>query len=74
MSGNRPQEKHVTNLQLLLTIGIPTFAVLFSFLYTNARISSLEQRLIVMEADMRQFYHLTGKLEGRIDALEGRKQ
>ena len=63
----------MTDLQLALSIGIPTLAVLLTFLYTNARIGSLEQRLIVMESDMRQFYHLTGKLEGRVDALEGSK-
>ena len=64
----------MSNLQLALSIGIPTFTVLVSFLYTNARISSIEQRLIVMESDMRQFYHLTGKLEGRLDALEAKNK
>jgi hypothetical protein len=63
----------VSNLQLVLSIGIPTFAVLISILFSNARFGAIEQRLIVMEADMRQFYHLTGKLEGRVDALEGKK-
>jgi len=57
---------------MVLTIGIPTLAVLVSLLYTNARISSIEQRLISIEADLRQFYHLAGKLEGRVDALESR--
>lgn len=52
----------MTNLQLALSIGIPTLAILVTFLYNNARISSIEQRLIVMEDDMRQFYHLTDKL------------
>lgn len=60
----------MTNLQLLLSIGIPTLAVLVSILLNSARFSAIEQRLIVMESDMRQFYHLTGKLEGRVDALE----
>ena len=73
----------MTNLQLALSIGIPTFAVLLSFLYSNSRIGSIEQRLIAMqtalearlttlEADMRQFYHLTGKLEGRMDSIENK--
>jgi len=93
-SGNRPQENKLTNLQLALSIGIPTLAVLITFLFNNARFSSIEQRitvnqtslearivgmqtslearLITLEADMRQFYHLTGKVEGRLDALEPR--
>jgi len=73
----------VTNLQLVLSIGIPTLAILITFLYNNGRFNSLETRitamqtsletrLITLEADMRQFYHLTGKVEGRLDALEPR--
>ncbi len=33
---------------------------------------SLHERLNVIDADLRQFYHLNGKLEGRIDSLEKR--
>jgi predicted nuclease with TOPRIM domain len=29
-------------------------------------------RLATIDADLRQFYHLNGRLEGRIDALEKR--
>jgi hypothetical protein len=29
-------------------------------------------KLEVMQADLRQFYHLNGKLEGRIDSMEKR--
>jgi hypothetical protein len=33
---------------------------------------SLHARLDVIDADLRQFYHLSGKHEGRIDAIEKR--
>lgn len=38
----------------------------------NARHSEVLARFNVLEADMGQFYHLTGKLEARMDALEKR--
>jgi hypothetical protein len=38
----------------------------------NDRFNRIEDRLAGIDADLRQFYHLTGKLEGRIDALEKR--
>jgi len=37
-----------------------------------ARHGELLSRLAVIEGDMRQFYHLTGKLEARVDAVEKR--
>jgi DNA anti-recombination protein RmuC len=36
------------------------------------RFSKVEDRLSAIDADLRQFYHLTGKLEGRVDAIEKR--
>lgn len=62
----------MTNLQLALSIGIPTFAILLSFLFTNARIGSIEQRLIVIEGDLRRFYEMLGRHDGRIQAIEDR--
>jgi hypothetical protein len=38
----------------------------------NARFNKIEDRLAGIDADLRQFYHLTGKLEGRVDAIEKR--
>ena len=38
----------------------------------NARFNKVEERLAGIDADLRQFYHLTGKLEGRVDAIEKR--
>jgi hypothetical protein len=34
--------------------------------------NKVESRLDRIDADLRQFYHLSGKLEGRMDALEKR--
>lgn len=34
--------------------------------------NKVEEHLERIDADLRQFYHLTGKLEGRIDAIEKR--
>jgi hypothetical protein len=45
----------------------------------NARFDKVDQRFDVVDdrfekinADLRQFYHLTGRLEGRMDAIEKR--
>lgn len=35
-------------------------------------IERLNSRLDVIESDMRQFYHLNVKLEGRVDSIEKR--
>jgi hypothetical protein len=44
----------------------------------NARLdgvsAGLNARLDVIEGDLRQFYHLSGKLEGRIDGIEKRSK
>jgi hypothetical protein len=56
----------MTNLQLALTMGIPTFAVLLTFLYTNARIGSMEQWFIVLEGELRRFYETLGRRRLRL--------
>jgi hypothetical protein len=38
----------------------------------NARFNKVEDHLARIDSDLRQFYHLSGKLEGRMDALEKR--
>jgi archaellum component FlaC len=38
----------------------------------NARFNKVEDHLGRIDADLRQFYHLTGKLEARMDSLEKR--
>ncbi len=62
----------MTNVQLLLSIGIPTLAVLLGIFYNDARFNSIEQRLIVIGGDLRRFYETLGRHKGRIDAIEHR--
>lgn len=66
----------MTNLQLLLSIGIPTFAIILATVMqtnsNNTRFNALEQRLIVMEGDLRRFYETLGRHEGKIESIEGR--
>ena len=38
----------------------------------NARFNKLDDHLGRIDADLRQFYHLTGKLEASMDAIEKR--
>jgi hypothetical protein len=38
----------------------------------SARFNKVEDHLGRIDADLRQFYHLTGKLEARMDSLEKR--
>ena len=38
----------------------------------DERFNKIEDHLSRIDADLRQFYHLTGKLEGRIEAIEKR--
>lgn len=38
----------------------------------DGKIDAVSAKLEVIQADLRQFYHLSGKLEGRIDAMEKR--
>ncbi len=38
----------------------------------NSRFNKVEEHLGRIDADLRQFYHLTGKLEARMDSLEKR--
>jgi hypothetical protein len=39
----------------------------------DARFDKLESRLDLMNADMRQFCHLTGKLEAKVENLEKKR-
>jgi hypothetical protein len=38
----------------------------------DGKVDAVSAKLEVMQADLRQFYHLNGKLEGRIDSMEKR--
>lgn len=70
----------MTNLQLLLTVGIPSFLVLIGILLNHREVSSLktdikerldrvDARLVLIESDQKQFFAITGKLDGRIEEL-----
>jgi hypothetical protein len=78
----------MTNLQMFLSMGVPTLAVLIGFLFSNQRFNSLdakivavevslggridriENRLSVIEADLRQFYRDLGAHEAEISNLK----
>ena len=58
----------MTNIQLFLSIGIPTMAVLIGFLMNNARLSSIENRIGSFESN------LGARIDGvdsRLTAIEG---
>jgi hypothetical protein len=44
------------------------------FAEMNSRFNKVEDYFGRIDADLRQFYHLTGKLEGRMDSLEKRQR
>lgn len=46
--------------------------MLSRFNKVDERFDKIEEHLGRIDADLRQFYHLTGKLEGRVDAIEKR--
>jgi hypothetical protein len=67
----------------IVTVGIPLIAILAGILFNRSDIIELRAemhtlhgevlvRLSQIDADLRQFYHLSGKLEGRLDAIEKR--
>ena len=73
----------MTNIQLYLAIGIPTFSVMlailagvFQHVQLNARLTSLEShmssRFAVVEQDLKQMFRLMSDLDVRIARLEER--
>jgi hypothetical protein len=71
----------------VVIVGVPLIAILAGVLFNrsdlhgeisglrsemNARFNKVEDHLGRIDADLRQFYHLTGKLEARMDAIEKR--
>ncbi len=46
----------MTNLQLLLAIGIPSVLVILSWMQSNQRLSRVESALDKVSDDLRQFY------------------
>jgi hypothetical protein len=67
----------------VVAVGIPLLAILAGILFNRSdirdlrgemmsRFNKVDDRLDRIDADLRQFYHLSGKLEGRMEALEKR--
>lgn len=64
----------MTNLQLVLTIAIPSLLILLGIFLNNARFSSIETRLTTMEGDLRQFYRDLGRHDADIANLKDRQR
>jgi hypothetical protein len=64
----------MSNLQLVLTISIPSMLVLVGIFLNNARFNSIEARLTTMEGDMRQFYRDLGRHEADIINIKERNR
>ena len=73
----------MTNLQLLLSIGVPTFFVLAGILLNHREVTQLktdinrqfdkvDSRLTRIEEDQKQFFKTIGVLDGRLDELSSR--
>jgi hypothetical protein len=67
----------------IVIVGIPLIAILAGIFFNRSdikelrtemisRFNKVDDRLERIDADLRQFYHLSGKLEGRMDAIEKR--
>jgi hypothetical protein len=64
----------MSNLQLVLTIAIPSMLVLVGIFLNNARFNSIEARLTTMEGDLRQFYRDLGRHEADIITIKERNR
>ena len=70
----------MANAQFYVGIAIPSILIILGWLHQNVRLSEfrgdvdrqfdrVDHRLTVIEADQKQFFTLTGRLEGRIEEL-----
>lgn len=64
----------MTNLQLVLSICIPSLLILVGIFLNNARFNSIETRLTTMEGDLRQFYRDPGRHDADIASLKERRK
>jgi len=62
----------MTNLQLVLSICIPSLLILVGIFLNNARFNSIETRLTTMGGDLRQFYRDLGRHDADIATLKDR--
>jgi hypothetical protein len=64
----------MTNLQLALTIAIPSILVMVGIFLNQARFNSIETRLTTMEGDLRQFYRDLGRHDADIASLKDQRR
>jgi hypothetical protein len=62
----------MSNTQLWLSIGIPTFTVLLGIWRSDKRFDTIESRLNVIEADLRRFYQTLGQHDEAISILKNK--
>ena len=60
----------MTNAQLWLAIGIPTVTVLIGILLNQLGQNRMENRLQVIEGDLRRFWQILGEHSARLDNVE----
>ncbi len=60
----------MTNAQLWLAIGIPTVTVLVGILLNQLGLNRMENRLQVIEGDLRRFWQILGEHSARLDNIE----
>ena len=71
---NLKKSTAITNLQLVLSIGIPSLLILVGIFLNNARFNSIETRLTTMEGDLRHFYRDLGRHDADIAHLKDRNR
>jgi hypothetical protein len=64
----------MTNLQSVLTVGVPSILVLLGIFLNNARFNTIESRLTTMEGDLRQFYRDLGRHDADISSLKDQRR
>jgi len=64
----------MTNLQWVLTVGIPSILILVGIFLNNARFNTIETRLTTMEGDLRQFYRDLGRHDTDISSLRDQRR
>ena len=64
----------MTNLQLALSIAIPSILILVGIFLNNARFNSIETGLTTMEGDLRQFYRDLGRHDADLATLKKQRR
>ncbi len=59
-------------MQLFIAAGLPTLTVLVGILLSQRSSDRLENRLMRIEADLREFYRTLGQHDAKIENLEKR--